>query len=210
MKNLGLAVLALATVLATAPAAMAAPTVPIYVDIWGTSTSDPTGTSGVGVIALGSGTLQGISEGGGLYDITGGSLAINGPVGWTGTGTVIANGNWAGTSLSGGGAFAYDDALNLSSGPNYVDFHGLLLQLPGNVQAAIYLDSNGEIAYNDVIEFYNTATHTYNSAVYDGYDVGLSASLTPEPSSWLLMGTGLLFLVGFLYRKAKPGLNRAA
>jgi hypothetical protein len=206
MKNLRFVGLALATALAIAPAAMASGTVPIYVDIWGTNTSDPLATNGVGEVALGSGTLMGVSAGGGLYDITGGSLTINGQ-----TGTVIADPIFPTNMTSPNGSFFYDDALNLSSAPNYVDdTAGLLFSLPGGVEAALYLDSNGNVDFNDVLDFNvggHSGTYTPNT---DGYDVGLSASLTPEPSSWLLMGTGLLFLVGFLYRKAKPGLNRAA
>jgi hypothetical protein len=208
MKNLKFVGLALATALATVPAAMASGTVPIYVDIWGTNTSDPLAASGVGEVALGSGTLMGVSEGGGVYDITGGSLTINGN-----TWTVVGNGSYPANSAT--AEFGYDDKLSLSASPYFVDdTGGLLFSYTGGKQAELFLDSNGDVDYNDVLSIYNnpgfSPTYNSNTGIYSGYDVGFSASLTPEPSSWLLMGTGLLFLVGFLYRKAKPGLNRAA
>ncbi|MGA3079763.1 MAG: PEP-CTERM sorting domain-containing protein [Terracidiphilus sp.] len=218
MKKLGFALLALAAALATAPAAMATGGVPIYVDIWGTSTANPNGTSGVGIVS-GGGVLTGTLVGG-SYEITGGTFTIDGMAADL---IPYAGGVYpAPVPSPGGGGFTYDDTLSLTS--PYVDAAGaLLFSIPSmpNTQAALFFCSNvsGNCLAggggNDLLEFYNTSTELYTPLYVGdppitGYDINMSASLTPEPSSWLLMGTGLLFLVGFLYRKAKPGFNQAA
>jgi hypothetical protein len=195
MKKFLIFGLALATALAIAPAAKATSTT-LYVGLSGTNTGNPNGTSGLGIIP-GSGTLQATLISGTTYDVTGGTLWINGVLG-----TVIANPSYPTVIGAPGGGPTYNDKINLASGPNYVDAGGLLFSLPGSIVAEIWYDSG-----NDVLTYYNDITHTWDPPVADGYDVSFSVSSTPEPSSLLLLGTGLFLMAGFLFRKYKLGVN---
>jgi hypothetical protein len=208
MKKLSLVVLALATALATAPAAMADT---FNFTISGINGVDTNGTSGWGLVS-GNISLTGNSIGGGQYLITSASITLNavGITTGTQTGSLIsttATGVTADPGHSGyyfspsGNAWTFDDIINLSNA-NHVDggLGGLLFSLPGGNQVLIWYSGG-----NDNLADFNTGTSSYYPTVTDGYAVSLQ--YTPEPSSLLLMGTGLLLMAGFLFRqKALQGV----
>jgi hypothetical protein len=213
MKKISLAVLALATALATAPAAMAT-TQTFYFDFTGASTGS--GTPGVGLTS-GSGFLTGTLVGANEYEITGGSgIVIDGLAA-----TVVPN-TAGGSPINGVNTgvdcsqpeFCFNNLIYMST-PSYVDdIGGLLFQITSTTdQLTLFLQdgtvlsdwNNGGGLPTDYLPIYNGA----NPATY-GYDTSLDITKTPEPSSLLLLGTGLLGMAGFLFRKAKPSMNRAA
>jgi hypothetical protein len=147
-----------------------------------------------------------------VIPITASTPAVGG--GTVGGGTGCSSGTAGSVCYSpynNGNGFTYDDLIDLSTSPNYVDNQGgLLLQLTGTNEQV-------EISYfgGDLLEEYDTGLQTYNSASAYGYDITLDAELfTPEPSSWLLFGTGLFLMAGFVFWKAKQdtpmaSMNRA-
>jgi hypothetical protein len=190
MKKVFLAFLALATALAITPAALAD-------SLFYTFTS-PNGST-----VFAAGFLNGTNVGGNQWDVTSGSLIIEGggPGLVTGTtGTVIGGTGSQLTSPS--GAFYYDNEvfLPVGLGSPYVDNNGLLFDIDG-VEVNIY-SNNG---------FTGAGTNDYMTYEYDGtkYNFDNNGELniidvTPEPSSLLLLGSGLLGLAFVAFRKAKP------
>jgi hypothetical protein len=101
----------------------------------------------------------------------------------SGTVTLYPNPNGpGGSSLSPSGAFAYDDLLfpNSTVG-QFVDGDGLL-----------FLFGNGD----ELNLYYFFGNTDWADNLGDG-GVGALSVLTPEPASWLLLGSGL-FLLGAL------------
>jgi hypothetical protein len=113
------------------------------------------------------------------------------------------------------GSFQYDNVLYTEqTGNGILDWGGLLFSV-GNYQLNIFSDSNnGDGGY-----FYwaDNGNYDNNNPITNGNDGPATGTLaaTPEPSSLFLLGTGLLLLAGFAFRKTrtpkvKPGMLHAA
>jgi hypothetical protein len=172
MKKFSIALLALAAALAVTPAALAD-------SFYFTFASSSVNANG---------TLVGTEIGStGVYDITGGTINI-------------LNGVFSGPAGSG----AFDAATNPSYGNDddlylsgwstygtYVDHGGLLFTVDGEL-VNLWAGDN------------NYPGTSYSLSYGDGifYPGTMTVSATPEPTSMLLLGTGLLGLAFVGYRKA--------
>lgn len=216
MKKISLVVLTLATALATASAATLDT---LTFTATGTNNGDPKGTASTVLQTNASGTLTGIALGGGEFGII---SASNVSITFDGTAysaTFVPSGSeWGSDVTTLPLAGYYTDIVDTTGAsgdlPNNVDdIGGIVFQSTSagtyvNDYVFIFNDGNGDVTYVSSISGL-TVDPPYPAS--NGYEVNYSDSVvTPEPSSLLLMGTGLLLMAGFLFRKAKPSMNRAA
>ncbi len=106
----------------------------------------------------------------------------------------------------GSNAVYFDNQLTPGSTP-FLDMNGIDFMLSNGAIVEIFSDS-GSLWWNEVAGGQWLIDPDYDTDVNgQGADpLSMSISSTPEPSSLLLLGTGLLLMAGFLFRKAKPGM----
>jgi PEP-CTERM motif len=185
MKKYFMALLALATALAITPAALA-------------DTFDFT-VSGSGL--TGGGSLIGSSIGGGNYAITGGTITLDG------LSAIIVPDSTPGANVMYPGGWNYQ-----GSGPSYSFMYDNILPVD-SVGGILFQLSNGELLEIweiNGIDYYNGVVNgSWIFSDYDDADLGygepitMDVTATPEPSSLLLLGTGLLGLAFVAFRKVK-------
>ena len=189
MRKIPSALLALATAFAISPFALA-----------DTFSSGIVG-SGVAAGDTGTVTVTGTGLGGGLYNITSGSINFDGF-----TGTVIPNPtpglvsyytpsspDWTYTP------WTYDDLFQTAS-PQVDDKGGIIFGSTGGGQLELWSEG-GQMYFN----IWTPTGSPGGDWAFDfvDYPFGVPASLSPEPSSLLLLSTGLLGLAVILFRREK-------
>jgi len=207
MKKIWLVGLALATILAAAPAAMADT---LYFSALGANTGDPNGTATTPSYVKASGALTVVSIGGGEYGVTsvsGVSITLNGV---TSGATLVPNTTpWLPNTPN--PDFYITDVVNKTGAEGYIPYisgdSGLVFKITSgtydNYFVSIYYDG-----YGDVLSASDDPTGNIYIPTTNGYDVNFDV-FTPEPSSLLLLGTGLLCMAGFLFWKARPSVVQA-
>ena len=178
MKKFFLALLAMAVALAITPAAKADTTFYFDYSVAGVNSS---------------GTLVGTELGDtGSYQITSGTITSTS--GWgTYSGTIDTNSG----DLS---KWGFDNVLyfNPQIDGNYLDNDGLLFNMSSGEEGGF----NGIWSSEDPSSSADYSIWIWDMADVDGGGT-MTVSLTPEPSSLLLLGTGLLGLAFVAFRKAK-------
>lgn len=209
MRKPLLALLALATAMVMSPAALADDFNFSFTTLYSTAPA-PGAVYGEG--AYGYGTLSGVEVSPGLYQITSGTVDLFGGSDTyvAGTGTLVADptpGIPATSSVSPLGQpqwpFMYDDLLDMANPAQQLDAYGLLFWFG---YAEVVITDSGVTEFADYL-----ANGDVNDADALSVNIGNfnAAAALPEPPSSLLLGSGLLALLGIVYRRGKAPLAAA-
>jgi len=223
MKRFWFVGLALATALAATPAAKADP---FTISFSGSAVTNPLNPNCCAPSISGSGVLTGVPDVGspGSFDITGtvgSGISVNIGVD-SYTASLWGNGENPSSPITPtyyptpppNDYFAFDNVVTPQSTSPSVDQYGLLFQLAGTGTYAggfIEFYSSGPSGSPNVIWWDLFWPSDPNFDNDDGFPIGDNNggygvpldnfSINPEPSSFLLFGTGLLGLAAFLYRR---------